>query len=198
MDLAIVQRLVCPRPHETAPLVVRADFAEHGHMQRGVLGCPVCGMEWSITNGIAEFGPRLDAGDDPPIDAIAVAACLSLTEPKLILTDGLPTAINVALVREYGASVVALDSDTPPETATVIDGAAIVPLAEGIANGVALFRPRDAAFIASAVKSLATDGRLVATSSIELPAGVREIARNGVMWVAEREAAVVPVTLRRR
>lgn len=197
MDLAIVQRLICPMSHASTPLVVRADLAEHGRLQGGVLGCPSCGKEWTVASGVAAFGDRKALVEDPPLDATAVAACLGLTDPKLIVTDGLSAMIAVALVREYGASVVALDSDVAPETATVIDGADVVPLADGVANGIALFRDRDASFVASAVRSLATDGRLLASSSIALPAGVREIARNEVMWVAEREAPVVPVQLRR-
>jgi hypothetical protein len=42
------------------------------------------------------------------------------------------------------------------------------------------------------------EGRLVAASSVAVPDGVREIARNNDLWVAEREAPVVRVELRRR
>src|SRR5262245_7580308 len=104
MDLAVVQRLVCPEQHASTPLVVRADVAEHGRLQRGALGCPSCGKEWSVNGGIAAFGARRDL-PDAPIDATAIAAFLGLTEPKLVVTDGVPPTIVVALVREYAAGV---------------------------------------------------------------------------------------------
>jgi hypothetical protein len=167
-------------------------------MQQGMLGCPVCGGEWDVTDGIAHFGPRteLQAGAVP--DATTLAAFLGLTDPQLIVTDGVPAGIVESLVREFAAIVVALDADVAAETATVVDGAPMVPLADGIANGVVLVRPRDDAFVASAVRSLSPAGRLVGIGAIATPAGVREIARNDQMWVGEREIPVVQVELRRR
>jgi hypothetical protein len=198
MDLAIVQRMVCPAEHASTPLVVRADRAEHGRLQEGVVGCPVCGAEWKVDEGVARFGPRATTGPAFTPDATTVAALLGLTEPKLVVADGLSDDLVVSLVREFGATVVAIDSDVSPESASVIEGPALVPLAEGIANGAVLLRPREPAFVDSVVRAIAPDGRLLASVSLQLPAGVREMARNDDLWLAEREATVVPVTLRRR
>lgn len=198
MDLAIVQRLICPVPHASTPLVVRADLAEHGRMQKGVLGCPVCQVEWEVHNGIAHFGARAAHPANVVPDAATLAAFLGLTDPQLVVTDGVPAQVVESLVREFGAMVVALDADVAPTTATVLDGAPIVPLADGIASGAVLLRSRDAAFVASAVRSMAPEGRLVGIVALELPAGVREIARNNELWVAVREIPMVPVELLRR
>ena len=198
MDLAIVQRLICPASHASTPLVVRADLAEHGRMQKGVLGCPACQVEWVVDNGVAHFGARAELPPNIAPEATTLAAFLGLTDPQLVVTDGVPAQIVEALVREFGAVVVALDADVAPTTATVLDGAAIVPLADGIASGAVLLRSRDAAFVASAVRSIAPEGRLVGSTALDLPAGVSEIARNDVLWVAAREVSVVPVELLRR
>jgi hypothetical protein len=198
MDLAIVQRLICPRPHASTPLVVRADRTGHGHLQLGMLGCPVCGAEWDVTDGAAHFGPRAELTAHAAPDATTLAAFLGLTDPQLVITDGVPANVVESLVREFAAVVVALDAEVAPDTATVVDGAPAVPLADGIANGVVLLRLRGEAFVASAVRSLAPAGRMIAIGAIATPAGVREIARNDQMWVGEREIPVVQVELRRR
>lgn len=198
MDLAIVQRLVCPQAHARTPLVVRADTAMHGRLQHGVLGCPVCSAEWNVAEGIAAFGPRATIAANAVPDVTTLAALLGLTDAKLLITDGVPAQTVIALAREFAASVVAIDSDVSPESASVIDGASVVPLADGIAEGSALLRSRDERFVASVVRSMAPEARLVATTTLAVPAGVREIARNDELWVAEREPDVVTVPLRRR
>src|SRR5689334_7890615 len=127
MDLAIVQRLICPKPHASTPLVVRADRAEHGRMQTGMLGCPVCSGEWQIADGVARFGVRTELRADAMPDATTLAAFLGLTDPHLVVTDGVPATVVESLVREFAAVVVAFDADVSPETATIIEGAAIIP-----------------------------------------------------------------------
>ena len=167
-------------------------------MQRGVLGCPVCNGEWDVVDGVAHFDARTELSATVPPDATTLAAYLGLTDPQLIVSDGVPAESITTLVREFGAIVVALDSDVSPQSATAIDGAGVVPLADSIANGVVLLRARDGAFVASAVRALATEGRFIATAGIDPPDGIREIARSPDLWVGEREAPVVRVELRRR
>ena len=67
-----------------------------------------------------------------------------------------------------------------------------LPLASGAARAMAI----DHVSIeraASAVRATRTTGRVVAPVSLALPDGVREIARDQVIWVAEREAVASPL-----
>jgi hypothetical protein len=198
MDLAIVQRLICPQPHATTPLVVRADRTDQGRMVDGVLGCPVCAHEWTVADGIARFGERARLESTVSTDASTLAALLGLTDPHVVVLDGTTPDAGL-LSSEFGAAVIALDAESFLPDATNIEGSAIVPLAAGVARGVALLRAgRSPEFVASAVRALAQEGRLVSSTVLPLPAGVREIARNEQIWVAEREPDPVVVSLRRR
>ena len=200
MDLAIAQRLTCPRPHATTTLVARVDELVGGRLFRGLLGCPECNGEWDVAGGVARFGPcATHAAVDGP-DAAAVGAFLGLTEPEgIVVVDGLDSQVADALSRDFGAVVVALDPVQAGSGSNVIVGAERVPLATASARGVVLLRAgRDAPFAASAVAALVPAGRMLATASLPVPPGVRELARDAHLWVAERERLGVPVSIRRR
>ena len=199
MDLALVERLICPRAHEPAPLVVRADDVVEGRLLRGAVGCPVCRDEWPVVDGRVQFGP-VPAGDATDISDVAtIAALLALTEPgTLVLVDGAPSALTAALVDEFGAMVVALDAPRDSRASAVMNGAERVPLAVGAARGVLLLRSsRDASFVASAARALAPGGRMIGAPGVLMPGDVRELARDERLWVGERERVTAPVPLRR-
>lgn len=200
MDLALVERLICPRAHEPAPLVVRADEVDAGRLVRGVVGCPVCREEWPVVDGRVEFSAAPAGNSADARDAATIAALLALTEPgKLLIVDGASVVLTAALVSEFGAIVVALDAPRDSRASAVINGAERVPLAPAAANGVLLLRPsRSEAFVASAARALAPGGRMAGALAVNVPAGVRERARDDRMWVGERErAGSAPVPLRR-
>ena len=199
MDLTIAQRLICPRGHATTPLVARVDEIVDGRIHRGLLGCPQCNGEWKIAGGVARFGGRATLSAVAGPDAATVAAFLALAEPGLIVCDGVAVRIVDALCRDFGAVVVALDPEELARAATAIDGAERVPLSTASARGAVLLRSqRDASFVASAVAALAPAGRMLAAVTLPVAAGLRELARDGYFWVAEREQQAVPVAIRRR
>jgi hypothetical protein len=69
-----------------------------------------------------------------------------------------------------------------------------IPLADAVCRGVALDDDHAGAdFVAAAVRILRPRGRLLAPASTPMPAGVTELARDGELWVAERNAG--PPTL---
>ena len=55
MFVELIELLRCPRPHEEAQLVASASRTEARHIVEGLLGCPVCGAEFRIVNGVVVF-----------------------------------------------------------------------------------------------------------------------------------------------
>jgi hypothetical protein len=65
-----------------------------------------------------------------------------------------------------------------------------IPLAAATCRGVALdAATTDGDYLGAAVRVLRAGGRLVAPTSVPLPRGVTELARDERLWVAERVAA---------
>jgi uncharacterized protein YbaR (Trm112 family) len=199
VDVALVERLVCPRGHTPIPLVIRADAVTGGGLERGVLACPTCRIEWPVTNGTVRFGDAmtLSAGASP--ESTACAAFLNLTDAgALIVTDGASTTLCVGLASDFGSTVVPLDPEEANDSHAIY-GAPTVPFGEGAVRGAVLLRAaRSDSFIASAVQSLAPNARMVAAASIPMPAGMREIARDENLWIAEREPTPITARLARR
>jgi uncharacterized protein YbaR (Trm112 family) len=199
VDLALVEHLVCPEPHEPTPLVVRVDETNAGDVRRAAIGCPVCRGSWTIDNGVVRLGVAATLEENPSPDQLAVAALLDLHEPGIVLSDGLDAGVASGLNAAFGATVIAFDATVAPAGVTVIEGARRAPIAAEIARGAVLLRPdRHPEFVASVATALVAGGRMLAAASIAVPAGVREIARDDQRWLGERVVVSAPVSLRRR
>ena len=201
MFIELVDALRCPVPHEESWLVAAAARIEHRHIVQGTLGCPVCSAEYPIADGVVYFrrGAEHQAASLPGAHAepaLRLAAMLDLTdaqgfavllgrwgswaeelsaivETSLILVDP-----PVGVIGAPGISVLRTDGD--------------VPLASGAARAMAIDEV-SVTRAASAVRATRTRGRVVAPSTLALPEGVRELARDDGLWVAEREPAPSPL-----
>lgn len=186
--------------------MLAARRTEERHVLEGTLGCPVCRAEYPIHDGIADFTDRATAvrattsGMEtlPPADHLAA---------MLNLGDALGFAV---LIGTWGARADALIElvDAPPlllvdPPAGIVMGhglsgvraAATLPLATGAARAVAT-DATDAARVADAVRVTRVGGRIVAPAASPVPDAVRELARDGVVWVGERlPLPSAPVTL---
>jgi len=181
--------------------VVRVDASRGAHLTAGEAGCPACSGAWVLTADHVVFSdaapPPADA--DVALDADAVAALLALAELGLrVWLDGVPAPVVRALQQATGVQPVLADPPEPVPGAVSVHGAARLPFGDGSFAGVCLLRrARSDAYVASAVATLSLGGRLVALESHALPLGVRELARAGGLWVAERVAHAPPIPLRR-
>ena len=144
-------------------------------------------------------GPR--PRDAPPdeTEATRLAALLDLTDRAGFAVLLGTWSVHAPLLRAIVETpLVVID---PPEGTEGEPGISVIrcdgelPLAEGAARGTAVDAGRPAR-VESAVRATRARGRLVLPASITLPAGVRELARDASVVVAEREAAASPpVTL---
>jgi hypothetical protein len=200
--IELVDHLRCPRPHEETWLVASADRTEGRDIIEGTLGCPICRAEYPIRAGVVWFmergqGRRAPVSSSPAVDsdvALRLAAFLDLSDAQGFallagswahaarpLRDIVPTSLVILNPRPHigagnGISVLEVDAG--------------IPLAAATCRGVALDEAhRDEAHVEAAVRVLRPRGRLVAPASTPLPVGVKELARDQTLWVAERAAA---------
>lgn len=202
MFIELVDALRCPQAHEESWLVVAADRLVARHIVDGTLGCPVCSAEYPIHDGIVDFtmGARR-----PAVPAMAANAEQAMRLAALLaLDDALGFAV---LMGGWGAQALELRGlvecplvliDPPPEVdaapgLSIIRTGGLLPIARGSARAVAIDLPDlhgdHAARLESAVRATRTKGRAVGPSSLPVPVGLRELARDEQLWVAEREAA---------
>ena len=201
MFIELIDTLRCPVPHEESWLVAAATRVDARHIVDGTLGCPVCKAEYPIRNGVADFrcggGAPLPAPSAPDAElAMRVAAMLDLADAQGF----------AVLLGAWGSQAAELSgiADTPlmlvdpPEGIVGAPGLSVVrcdgaiPLAAGAARAVAI-DAGEPARIASAVRVARTRGRILAPVSVALPDGVRELARDALVWVGERETMTSPL-----
>jgi uncharacterized protein YbaR (Trm112 family) len=206
MFVEIVDALRCPRPHEESWLVLAAQRTEERHVLDGTLGCPVCHAAYPIHDGIAEFSDPT-ASDHPVGGAVRTPPPADHLAAMLDLGDALGFAV---LIGAWGARAHELLAllDAPPlllvePPAGIAMGhglsgmraGATLPLASGAARAVATDAV-DPARVADAARVTRVGGRLVAPAGARVREGVRELARDDVVWVGERQALPsAPVTL---
>ena len=202
MFVELIEYLRCPREHEPSPLVAAASRSEHRHIIEGVLGCPVCGAEFGVSDGIARFGtaPRL-APEEPSMEtAMRIAAFLELTDARgFVILAGRWAAHAGFMAQMVETPILLLN----PPAGTHLDGASAViegdalPMAEGVARAAAL--DAEALDPLACVNAVRPGGRVIGPASLPLPGGLRELARDAREWVAERVSESAPrlVELRR-
>jgi len=212
MLLEAIDVLRCTADHDDSPLVASIRTRADRDITSGLLGCPACGAEYPIVDGVALFGdafpPEPDLRTDPYAEAdeeaaMRCAAMLDLFEPGgFVVLGGVWGRAADVLLEMTRTSILLIDSAAGARLgsglASVRIGATL-PLAAASVRGIALDgRTSTPALIASAVGSLKPGGRLVASVACAVPAGLVERARDDSHWVGEAPArASAPVHLAR-
>ena len=196
MFVELIETLRCPRPHEEAQLVATASRTEARHIVEGVLGCPVCGAEFAIENGVARFGePGEETGPETPDaeTAMRLAAFLELTDARGFALLCGRWGAHADPIHQLAETQLVLVN--PPRTVPVDVAAGVVvtgesmPFAAGAARALALDVPASRGFARSAVHAVRAGGRVVGPAALQLPEGVTELVRDERMWVGEKTAA---------
>ncbi|MDQ3519872.1 MAG: hypothetical protein M3466_15910 [Gemmatimonadota bacterium] len=219
MHVDLLEFLRCVRPHEPSWLVATVDRVEERDILLGRLGCPVCGTEYSIDRGVADF--RGDASQsatraaatspispyiDPPATndlALRAAALLDLTTPGgFVLLAGAWSVAAFELVALLD-SVHALVLNPATHVATGYGVSVVlcdddVPIRPGSSRGAALdARHSTPEWIAETTAAVRAHGRIVAHADAQIPGDVTVLARDARNWVAETtraSASIVQIT----
>jgi len=205
MFIELVDALRCPNEHEESWLVLASTTLEDRHIREGVLGCPVCLAEYPIRAGIVDFRRerettirRADGGAPPT----AGAASMVSTE-QLAAMLSLPEALGFAVLtggwcRHADALDALIDAPPlllvdPPTWVTMRPGLSglladeRLPLAVGAARAVAVDET-SMRRVESAAECTRVGGHVIAPVVASVPKSVRELARDGAVWVGAREA----------
>ncbi|HEY4217462.1 MAG TPA: hypothetical protein VGM67_10015 [Gemmatimonadaceae bacterium] len=208
MFVPLVDILRCVRPHEETWLVASIDRADDRYIVEGTLGCPICLTEYSIRDGVVYFAEERPAGvveiRASEEDAVRVAAALNLTEARMVAVLHGAWGAHAQLVR--GLSPAQLLLLNGPASMTSGDGISLLvadtaPLAQGSVDAVAVDASATETMVASLVRSLRREGRMLGPPSLAVPDGLVEIARDDDGWVARLDVKVTvsaPVQLKRR
>jgi hypothetical protein len=207
MFIELVGSLRCIRPHELTWLVAGARQMDGRDITRGELGCHVCGAEYPIVDGVADFTagvpPRaavtLPAPREQEEAAMRVAALLDLAEPGGFVTLAGTWGAAAPLLAEMVQHVHLLLLNAPVEIASG-NGISLarvhddVPVRPAACRGIALDESHSSpALVAAAVAALRLRGRLLAPASLPVPAGITVLARDAHHWVGEKERVAGPM-----
>lgn len=197
MHIEFLDLLRCPNPHEETWLVAALHQMDGRLVVEAKLGCPVCGAEYFVRDGIAIFseeespdsGIQNAAEDDA---AMRIAAFLDLTGPgKLVLLAGDQAASAETLSALADARVISLNATTnaqPVRAERVAEVRARVPmpLAAKSLDGIALDESHTTPeMLAEAARLLRPRGRLLAAARATLSPEFRELARDADHVIAE-------------
>jgi uncharacterized protein YbaR (Trm112 family) len=197
--IELTEILRCPRDHPESYLVAAPIIMDARRIVRGVVGCPECGAEFPVLDGIAYFGdrarpPRRRAGRPAPdYDAVALAAFLNLGGPG-------GYAALVGQAARFGPAIVALlpgvhvvAVNPPPGVAplpmlSVLESPRALPVKSATLRAVALGADHAAApWPAEAARALLPGLRLVIEDERAAPDGVSELARAAGLFVGARD-----------
>lgn len=203
MFVELIEALRCPRPHEESALVLAASRTDARHVVEGTLGCPVCGAEVPIVNGVAHFDePAMERRGETPDDETAtrLAALLQLTDARgAAVLCGRFTS-HARTVAQLAGTPLVLVNAAPDAAAEAAAASMLVgdtlPLAASSLRAAAIDEAVTPPLARSIVRAVRFGGRIVAPAGVAIPEGLVEIARDERMWVAEKSAASGQVTPR--
>jgi uncharacterized protein YbaR (Trm112 family) len=202
--IELVELLRCIREHEESWLVAAIDELSERSIKKGRLGCPICGAEYPIVDGIADFSGAASSGaqqDRPTIDvgetALRAGAFLGLAEAGAVaVLGGSWAAASAVLAERVGARVVAANApegaaESPSVAPVKISNA--IPLGLGSCDGVALDATFGAESFLSAQRIVRPGGRIVGPKTVPAPDGLAIIAEDESWWIGQKAPELTPL-----
>jgi len=194
MHIEFIDLLRCPNAHEDSWLVAAFYRMDSRVVVEGKLGCPVCGAEFFIRDGVAEFHETHDPSKGSTVgaetDATVIAALLNLARPGMLALLAGEWARDADAVSQLtGARMIAINSPSrarDSDAVAEIHAGSPVPLAAHSLDGVALDATHATpALLADAARLLRPRGRLLVRGQARLSEAFHELARDSEQVVAE-------------
>ena len=201
MFVELIEQLRCPRDHAESALVVATSHTTDRYIARGVLGCPACGTEYRIEDGVARFGAA--ARPTPPQRpaagvAMRLAAFLDLTDARgfAVLSGGWCSQLDeIQKLAETPLVLVNPPVGVGGQPAGVLLCGDAAPVAAGSMRAVALDGELPPELRASLLRAVRSGGRVVGPTLLAVPEDVSELDRDDELWVGEK---VSPLSQLRR
>lgn len=195
MFIELTEILRCPNDHPESYLVCVPVAMDGRRVVRGGIGCPACGAEYPIVDGVAYFGPVAAAVHDagsPPFDAAALRAFVDLQGgggyallAGRLARLGRDLAALVPGVRFFGVNPP--PGLEPSEAFSVLHSPRGLPVKSASVRAVALGDGcASGPWLAEGARVLLRGLRFVAESADAAPDGIAELARGPGLLVGER------------
>jgi hypothetical protein len=207
VHLELAERLICPSTHQRTPLVVVALQTRERDLLEARLGCMLCRREGFIVNGHVMLRERVEGEANAALVGESQAALdrleaqLGLAEPGArVLLAGRYALYADVLAARVDARVAALNVITSASAGvgSVFLQEESVPFSDGTFSAAAFDPLITTNQLHDALRTLQRGARIVGMHPLPAPFGVREIARDAVEWVGERDALPTDVVPLRR
>jgi uncharacterized protein YbaR (Trm112 family) len=192
MFIELADHLRCPSEHPEQYLVLLPGRIEDRSVRDGMLGCPVCGREFRIDDGVFDIGGGPTQVQPTALDGEAAAALVGLTGPGgyLAVVGGLGERHEQL---SHAVPGVRLVSVNPPDGVadafelSVVRGGTI-PLRSSSMRGV-LLGPgfgSDPHWVAEALRITLSGLRIVGEGEPPASADIELLASAGGCWVGAK------------
>ena len=196
MHIELTEMLRCPEAHREDFLILSTGEMKGRMVRSGIVGCPVCGKEYIVANGILSFGgatPTDPVSRGPAVDPQALQALLELSGPGGFV-------ILVGSAARHAAGLGALMPGihfvgiNPPAglgelpILSLVHCARTIPLRQAIARGVVIGADTASEPWLSEGQRVLLNGRrcVIETEQATPPAGLTRLASEHGLWVGER------------
>jgi hypothetical protein len=188
MFIELTDHLRCPEDHEEAYLVLLPGTMDGRLVSSGVIGCPVCHVEVTLAEGVADFGGGFEAQPTTSLAADAAHALLGLDGPGgyLALVGGVAALAEALGALLPGVRLVLVNP--PPGTADSPLGSVVrarrLPLKARSMRGVVIDGESAAqpGWLDAAIGAVLPGLRIVAEGAAPEHAGVHGMAQAGGWW----------------
>lgn len=190
MRVEIIELLRCPVLHESSALVTVAHAREGDRLLEATLGCPICGEEYALKDGVVFLAP--DADDTAlsgRVDAMRTAALLGLSEPGMrVALCGSFGTVAEEIEQATGAVCISLNTSRTVRRASAADHVvlgrrAVLPFSDASLAGLAVDEA-NVDLLADAARVVRAGGRVLAPAHAPLSSGLMELARDEEAWLA--------------
>lgn len=195
MFIELAEYLRCPGDHEETYLVVATGTMRGRDVISGVIGCPVCGEEFTITDGVAVVGEVPDEASlrraSPAMPPDHLQAMLDLASPGgYVVLVGSAADVAASLAERLdGVHFVAVNPAPDVEGGTTLSvlRSGRIPLRTGVARGVVVGGECGPSWIAEAARVVLGGRRIVVfREDVTAPEDVAALASGSGAWVGER------------
>ena len=200
MHVALVELFRCPVAHRDSCLVATADRTEARVILDGMLGCPVCGAEYAIRDGVTYFSGQ---GISPPapaenydaeaamriaalLNATGASATIALVGSPLLLARAVQSIVltRCVVINAPDAFAAAETLQTHDMPMAIVRSDSALPLVPDAFTGIYVPWDEPDAYM----RALRAKGRLIARVDRAVPSDILELARDATHWVGERNA----------
>jgi hypothetical protein len=204
--IEMIDLLRCINAHEDTWLVASFREVTNRIVTEGTLGCPICGAEYEITNGVVDFtrgeniaeyeAERAHVSHRREELATRAGAYLDTTQPgATIVLAGLWAYAAQELAEMADLRVIAVNAPRAvkeSERVGLVRSAGPIPLASNSCHGVALDAWFNVATVDDAVRVAKPLGRIVGPTSLSASTAV-VLAHDEQYWVAEKAPEMIPL-----